>query len=211
MPVNILIVDDHLAVRSGLLHLLKHHFPNAAISAVDSAPAALQSAASLQPSLVVLDLSLPGRGGLEIIRQLKDLSPSTAILIYTMYPEDQFGIRTFRAGADGYLTKDQPEDVLVAALKLIFSGKRYISPALAESLANFALCPDTSDPRLILSDRELQILVLLAQGRTPTDIADELHLSVKTVSTYRARVLLKLNLDSNAALIRYALNAGLTT
>jgi two-component system, NarL family, invasion response regulator UvrY len=209
MPATFLIVDYHLAVRTGLVHLLHHHFPGAGIEAVDSAAEALFAVTSSRPSLVILDLSLPGRGGLEIIKHIKDASPATGVLIYTMYPEDQFGIRTLRAGADGYLTKDQPEETLVAALQLLLSGKRYISPALAEALANFAVSPES--PRLhdLLSDRELQILILLAKGHTPTAIAADLHLSVKTVSTYRARLLNKLNLDSNAALVRFALNAGL--
>jgi len=161
--------------------------------------------------LVILDLSLPGRGGLEVIKQMKDASPGSAILVYTMFPEEQFGVRALRAGADGYLTKDRPQDELVDAARRVSGGKRYITPALADSLAHYVAEPNVSNLHELLSDREFQILRLLASGKTPTAIGVELSLSIKTVSTYRSRILVKLNLTTTADLIRYAIKQELVS
>jgi DNA-binding NarL/FixJ family response regulator len=208
---RVLVVDDHFAVRNGLARSLEDSFPGIRVCTADSAQRSLDLLNSESWDLVILDLSLPGRGGLEVIRQMKDNSPSTGILVYTMYPEDQFGVRSLRAGADGYITKDRPEEELLEAARRIASGKRYISPALAESLANYVAEPATGNPHELLSDREFQILRLLASGKTPTDIGAGLNLSIKTVSTYRTRMLAKLNLNTTADLIRYALERKLVS
>jgi DNA-binding NarL/FixJ family response regulator len=190
--------------------MLRDSFPGIQVGAADSAQSSLDLLAAGNWDLVILDLSLPGRGGLEIIKQMKDTSPSSAILVYTMYPEEQFGVRALRAGADGYLTKDRPQEDLIEAARRIAAGKRYITPALAESLANYVSEPSAGSLHELLSDREFQILRLLSSGKTPTDIANELNLSIKTVSTYRTRILTKLNLSTTAELIRYAIEQKLS-
>jgi DNA-binding NarL/FixJ family response regulator len=207
---RVLGVDDHFAVRNGVAQMLRDTFPNIQVGTAESAQASLDLLASENWDLVILDLSLPGRGGLDIIKQMKDTSPGSAILVYTMYPEDQFGVRALRAGADGYLTKDRPQEDLIEAARRISNGKRYITPALAESLANYVSEPAAGSLHELLSDREFQILRLLASGKTPTDIANELNLSIKTVSTYRTRILTKLNLNTTAELIRYAIEQKLS-
>jgi two-component system, NarL family, invasion response regulator UvrY len=154
--------------------------------------------------VVLLDLSMPGRGGLESVRELKDLSPSTSILIYTAHPEDQLGVRALRAGADGFITKDRPPEELVKAVRRVLEGKRYISDTLAERMAEALAQPVPDEPHELLSDREYQILRMMGSGKSASEIAVQLNLSVKTVSTYRTRVLQKLNLQTTAELIRYA-------
>lgn len=206
MP-RILIVDDHFAIREGLAQMLSSQFPGAVLSAAGQAHEALQQLATGRLDIVILDLNLPGRGGLDVIRELKDASPTTGVLVYTVHPEDQFGVRTLRAGADGYVTKDQAASDVIEAIQRILQGRRYISPRLAECLANYVSTPE--QPHDLLSDREMQILRLLAEGRKPTEIAAELHLSIKTVSTYRTRILEKLKLSSSADIIRYAIRHNL--
>jgi DNA-binding NarL/FixJ family response regulator len=191
--------------------MLEDSFPDVHVQTVDSAQRSLDLIASESWDLVILDLSLPGRGGLEVLRQMKDASPSSGVLVYTMYPEEQFGVRCLRAGADGYITKDRPEEELVDAARRIASGRRYISPALAESLANYIAEPAGGNPHELLSDREFQILRLLATGKTATHISGELNLSIKTVSTYRTRMLAKLSLNTTADLIRYAIERDLAS
>lgn len=206
MP-RILIVDDHVAIREGLVQMLSSQFPGAFLSATGHAHEALQHLSTGRWDLVILDLNLPGRGGLDVIRELKDASPTTGVLVYTVHPEDQFGVRALRAGADGYVTKEQDANDLIEAIQRILQGRRYISPALAESLANYV--SGSTEPHELLSDREMQILRMLASGHKPTDIAAELHLSIKTVSTYRTRILEKLKLSSSADIIRYAIRHNL--
>ena len=208
---RVLVVDDHFAVRNGVAQMLRDVFPGIHVGAAETTQGALDLLASERWGLVILDLSLPGRGGLDVIKQMKDLSPGSAILVYTMFPEEQFGVRALRAGADGYLTKDRPQEELVDAARRIASGKRYITPALAETLALYVAEPTAGSLHQLLSDREFQILRLLASGKTPTDMGVELNLSIKTVSTYRSRILVKLNLNTTADLIRYAIEQKLVT
>ena len=185
--------------------MLSAAFPGSVFGAAGDAAEALRLVGSQNWDVAILDLNLPGRGGLELIRELKDAAPQMSILVYTVHPDEQFGVRALRAGADGYVTKDQPASSVIDAIRRIREGKRYIGPGLAESLANYvsgsgrAVSPD------LLSDREMQILRALASGQSPTSIAAALNLSVKTVSTYRGRILDKLNLQSNAGLVRFAL------
>jgi DNA-binding NarL/FixJ family response regulator len=202
---RILLIDDHVAIREGLSLMLSAAFPGSVFGAAGDAAEALRLVGSQGWDLAILDLNLPGRGGLDLIRELKDAAPQMSILVYTVHPDEQFGVRALRAGADGYVTKDQPASSVIDAIRRIREGKRYIGPGLAESLANYvsgsgrAVSPD------LLSDREMQILRALASGQSPTAIASALNLSVKTVSTYRGRILDKLNLQSNAGLVRFAL------
>jgi DNA-binding NarL/FixJ family response regulator len=154
---------------------------------------------------VVLDISLPGRSGLEVLSELKQERPSLPVLVHTMHAEDQFAVRALRAGAAGYLTKDSPPTELVKALRKIVAGGKYVGQSLAEKLAVNVDANIDRAPHETLSDREFQILRLLASGKTVSAIADELSLSVKTISTYRSRILGKMKMKNNAELMRYAL------
>ncbi|MBI5280252.1 MAG: response regulator transcription factor [Candidatus Solibacter usitatus] len=207
---HILVVDDHVAVREGIVRLLSSEFPEAAILAVADESAVLNAAGSEAYDIVVLDLSLPGRGGLELIRQLKDLAPQCALLVYTVHSEDQFGVRALRCGADGYLTKDRPAEELIEAVRCLAAGRRYITSRMADRLAEHVASPSGLAPHESLSDREFEVLACLAGGATPTEIANQLNLSIKTISTYRARLLEKLSLHSTGDLIRYAIEKGVS-
>ena len=202
---RVLLVDDHTMVRDGVLHLLTDEFPDIDVGCASTSEMALGMLAAQPWDLVVLDVSIPGRGGLDILRHIKQTHPACAVIIYTMHPEDQFGLRAMKYGADAYVTKDQPADVLLAAVHRVSQGKKYISEPLSQALAAAIAHPSTVEPINGLSDRELQVLRMLAAGKTPTAIAVELHLSIKTVSTYRTRVLDTLSLNTTGELIRYAL------
>jgi len=155
--------------------------------------------------LVLLDIAMPGRDGLEVLKELKKQRPKLAVLMLSMYPEEQYAIRALRSGASGYLTKESAPAELIAAIRKVSAGGKYISSSLAERIA-YKLGNHSDVPlHEQLSDREYQILIMLAKGRTLTEIADELALSVKTISTYRARLLLKMNMKSNAEVTRYAI------
>jgi two-component system invasion response regulator UvrY len=188
--------------------LFRDEFPGCAIGFATTYQEVMQQLGSGNWDILLLDLSMPGRG-LEVVVEMKDLSPLTRILIYTVHPEDQSGIRCLRAGADGFVTKDRPPEELLAAVNRLLSGRRYISESLAERMAASFGRPEERSVHELLSDRELQILSMLGMGKTATEIADELYLSVKTVSTYRKRVLEKLNLHTTADLIRYAIDQKL--
>src|SRR5947209_6077444 len=162
-----------------------------------------------RPDVVVMDLAMPGQGGLEVAHELKRLLPAVRILILTTHPEDHFAVRALRAGADGYMTKDTRPEVLVSAIRQLHSGHKYISPTLAEHIA-LSLSDRTGGlPHQRLSTRELETLLMIGAGKTVGQIARELNLSVKTVSTYRARVLEKMNLQNNAEIMRYVLEQDL--
>jgi DNA-binding NarL/FixJ family response regulator len=154
-------------------------------------------------------MSMPGPGGLDILREVRALRPSLAILILSMYPEEQFAVRLLKSGADGYLNKESAPDELVTAIRKVATGGKYVSAALAEKLALDLQTGGNALPHEALSDREFQVLRLIAAGRTASEIAAQLSLSVKTVSTYRSRLLTKMNMSTNADLMRYALDHGL--
>lgn len=202
---RILLIDDHVAIREGLSLMLSAAFPGSRFGTAGDAVQALKQVAENTWDVAILDLNLPGRGGLELIRELKDTAPCMGVLVYTVHPDEQFGVRALRAGADGYVTKDQPAADVVEAIRRIREGKRYIGPGLAESLADYVSGSGREASPDLLSDREMQILRALASGQSPTSIAQQLHLSIKTVSTYRSRILDKLRLQSTADLVRFAL------
>jgi DNA-binding NarL/FixJ family response regulator len=202
---RMLLIDDHVAVRRGLSDMLSAEIPDLQIGFADSETEALRQVSDSIWDGAILDLSLKSRGGLDMIPLLKDQQPQIRILIYTMYPESQFGVRALRAGADGYLTKDAEPEELIRAVKRILSGSRYIGPGLAEHLAETVASNETGPPHLLLSDREDQVLRGLAAGKSLTQIGEELNLSVKTISTYRARILEKPHIGNNSELVRYAI------
>ncbi len=203
--MRILLVDDHALVRGGLRRLLVEHHPGAIFGEAESAAGGLATALGSAWDLVILDLSLPGRGGLDVLKDLREARPKLPVIVMTMHAEEQYALRAFRAGAAGYLTKGAAEEDVLAAVERVIAGGKYVTPTLAEALAG-ALGGGARTAHEELSDREFQVLRMIAAGRSVKQIALELHLSEKTVSTYRTRVLEKLQLDSTAELIRYAIS-----
>jgi two-component system, NarL family, invasion response regulator UvrY len=208
MTTRILIVDDHAAVGRGVKEILTLEFALAKCEVVQTVPAALEKLQREAWDAAIVDLNLPGRGGLEVVQAIKEINRKIRILVYTMHAEEELGVRALMAGADGYLTKDRAPEDLASAVRQILSGSRYISPGLAHELAERVLA-GKQNAEDQLSNREHQILRAIAIGKTPTEIADDLALSIKTVSTYRSRILEKLQLKNTAELIRYAINKKL--
>lgn len=204
--INILLADDHPYLRRGLAQILTDAFPGAVIGEASDAPELLTLAEKQRWDVVVLDLTMPGRGGLDALHELKRLYPSLPVLVLSMHPEDQFAVRVLRAGGAGYLTKESVPQELVHAVRTIWNGGKYITPKAAELLAAHVQEHGDSEQPLhsSLSDREYQVFFLIASGKTLTDISNQLSLSVKTISTYRSRILAKLNVKTNADLARYA-------
>jgi two-component system invasion response regulator UvrY len=204
--INILLTDDHPYLRRGLIQILTDAFPGAVIGEASSVPDLLEQAHKHPWDVVVLDLTMPGRGGLEGLHELKRLFPNLPVLVLSVHPEDQFAVRVLRAGGAGYLTKESAPQELVQAIQAIWRGGKYITPRVAELLAAHVHHHINHDQPLhsTLSDREDQVFRLIASGRTMTEISDQLSLSIKTISTYRTRILEKLDLKTNADLARYA-------
>lgn len=203
--MKILIVDDHGIVRLGLKQILADEFPAAAFGEAGNTTEALQLAHQSSWDVVLLDINLPGRGGLEVLDEFKVLHPMLPILILSMNPEAEFAERAIKSGAAGYLTKQSAAEELIGAIRKVLAGGRYISSALAEQLAANLAGEANRRPHHQLSNRELQTLLLLAEGKSVKEIGAHLGLSGKTVSTYRSRVLEKLGLKSTVELARYAL------
>jgi DNA-binding NarL/FixJ family response regulator len=203
--IRVLIVDDHQIVREGLKQILSETTDIKVLAEGEKGYDALKQMETNQFDVVVLDISLPDENGLEILKKIKSRSTSTAVLILSIYSEEQYAIRALRAGAAGYLSKESASDELIEAIRKISRGRKYIPPRLAEKLAFELEFDTTRKPHEKLSDREFQVLCLLASGKTVTDISQELFLSDKTVSTYRTRILQKMNMKNNAQLIRYAI------
>lgn len=203
--MNILIADDHELIRRGLRGLLLDEYPAARIVEADSAARALEVIEGISCNLALVDINLPGRDGLELLRDLKRLYPSLAVLMVSAHTEEEFAIRALKLGAAGYVSKQSAVDVLVAAVKKVLAGGRHISPVVAERLARAAAEGWAGEPHENLSHRELQVLKKIAEGSSIKEIAAELALSEKTIATYRSRISEKLQLSSNVELTRYAL------
>jgi DNA-binding NarL/FixJ family response regulator len=208
---KILVADDHAIFRRGLKETLRSEFPKASFGEAKTADEAVEHIRQKDWDIVVLDISMPGRTGLEILREAKTLRPTMPILILSMYPEEQFARRALRAGASGYLTKESVPEELTEAVRKVLRGGRYVSVNLAERLASDLGRRSDAPLHERLSDREFQVLRMIASGLTVKAIAEKLEVSVKTVSTYRARVLLKTGLRSTADLVRYAVQSGLVS
>ena len=198
------MTDDHAVVRHGVKQILAEAFKNAVFGEARNAQEALEHIWREKWDVVVLDLSLPGRSGLELLREIRKSRPKLPVLILSMHPENEYAVRVLKRGAAGYLTKESAPEQLVGAVKKVLAGGRFISPALGERLAA-DLAFDGVQPQESLSDREFQVLRLIASGKTVGEIGKELSLSVKTVSTYRARILEKMGLRNNAEVMRYAM------
>lgn len=207
--IKILIADDHAIVRRGLKQILTETADMVVAGEAHNGQELLEKMRSDQWDVIVLDISMPGRGGLDILKQLKSERPKLPVLMLTIHPEDQYAVRVLRAGASGYLTKESAPDHLVEAIRKVARGGKYISPHLAERLA-FNLESISERPlHEALSDREFQVLRLIASGKTVKEIGEELSLSVKTISTYRSRILEKMKMKNNAEMTHYAIQQKL--
>jgi DNA-binding NarL/FixJ family response regulator len=203
--MKILLTDDHAVVRHGLKQILADEFKKATFGEARNAQEALNKIWKESWDVVVLDITMPGRSGLEVLREIKKSKPKLPVLVLSMHPEGQFAVRVLKRGASGYMTKESAPEELVGAIKKVLAGGRYVSPSLAEKLATYLSADGQKPPQEKLSDREFQVLRLIASGKIVSEIAKELSLSVKTISTYRSRILEKMGMKNNAELMHYAM------
>ena len=207
--LRILIADDHTVVRKGLKQILLEEYPTAHIEEVPDAEELISRVMSHDWDIVVSDLSMPGRSGLDALHQIKHSHPDLPVLILSIHPEEHYALRVLKAGASGYLSKDSAPDELVKAIQKVLLGKKYISSTVAEKLATTYSIDGDKHLHELLSDREFDVMKLLASGKSVSEIADSLSLSVTTVSTYRARIMNKMNLRTNSDLTKYAIENNL--
>lgn len=207
--MNLLIADDHALVRHGVIEIIRQGFPNAQFTECASAQEVLDQVWRGKWDVVILDLSMPGRSGLETLQEIKRTAPELPVLILSMHPEEQFAVRLLRAGAAGYVTKSCSSSDLLVALRKVVDGGRYLTLRVAELLAVNLRSEIPRHPHANLSDREFEVLLGIAAGKTVGDIAREFSLSVKTISTHRTRILRKMGMNSNAQLIHYAIRSRL--
>ena len=203
--LRILIADDHTVVRRGLRQILLDEFPNVEIAEVADAEELIKKVMTAKWDVVVSDLSMPGRSGLDALQQIKFSCPDLPVLILSIHPEEQYALRALKAGASGYLSKDTAPNELVKAVQKVLLGKKYISQAIAQKLASSFSSDAGLSLHDSLSDREFDVMKLLANGKSVSEIAEVLSLSATTVSTYRARLMVKMDLKSNADLTKYAI------
>jgi len=202
--IRVLIADDHALVRYGLRHVLERAAGFEVTGEAVDAASALQLARKEDAHVLVLDLSMPGRNGLDLIKQIREEKPTLRILVLTMHAEEQYAVRAFKAGASGYLTKESASAELVSAVAKVASGGAYVSAAMAERFALNLTAPVNPLSHQRLSDRELDVFKRIVAGQTLSEIAQELCVSAKTISTYKTRILEKMNMQHDAALVRYA-------
>lgn len=208
--MNILIADDFPIVRKGLIQLLREEYPLANIVEAGNSSEVFEKLKGLVWDFILLDISMPGRNGVDILKQLRAEGIKAPVLMLSMHPEEQYAIRVLKAGASGFLNKDSATEELITAIKRILTGRKYITSSLAEKLAEVGTEQSGKALHEMLSDREMQVLQLIASGRSVSEIGDELSLSVNTISTYRTRILEKLGLKNNAEITRYALDNRLS-
>ena len=203
--IRILVADDHRIVREGLKQILAENPDMVVTDEASNGQEVLAKVRKTECDVVLLDISMPGRSGLDILKQLKTEWPRLSVLVLSMYSEEQYAMRALRAGASGYMTKESAPDELIEAIRKVSTGRKYISPAVAEKLAFSLAADDERPPHENLSDREYQVMCMIASGKTIKTIADDLSLSVKTVSTYRSRILEKMKMKNNAELTHYSI------
>ncbi len=204
--IRILIADDHAIVRHGLKQIVEKSGEMRVVAEADCGIDALRKIREIECDVVLLDISMPDMSGIDVLKQIHAERPQLPVLILSIYSEDQYAMRLIKAGAAGYMTKESAPSEVVKALLRVAGGKKYITPTVAEILANDLGTAEEKLPHQILSDREYQIFLLLASAKTVSEIADTLALSVKTISTYRTRVLEKMQLNNNLELMRYAVD-----
>ncbi|HXA65938.1 MAG TPA: response regulator transcription factor [Bryobacteraceae bacterium] len=207
--IKVLIADDHAILRRGLKEILARELNDSIFGEAEDAQEVLARTQSLEWDLLILDISMPGRSGLDVLRDLRTLRPKLPVLVLSMHSEAQYGKRILRAGAAGFMNKASAPEELIKAVQKVLAGGRYVSPMLGERLALHLNDEVQRDVQETLSDREFEVLRMIALGKTIGQIAEELHLSVSTVSTYRARILEKMELTTNAEVMQYALRNNL--
>lgn len=203
--IKILIADDHALVRRGLKNILLEEFPSAIIEETVDAESLLAQLRIKEWDIIITDVSMPGRSALEALPEIKQMNPNIPVLVLSAHSEDQYALRVLKAGASGYLMKESADDELVIAVKRALLGKKYITPSIADKLASSFDCTTTKLPHEILSDREFEVFRLIASGKSVSEIGSILYLSPTTISTYRTRILAKMDLKTNAALVQYAI------
>lgn len=204
--INILIADDHALMRAGLKRILKDEPDLKVVAEASNGFEVIDAVKKEQIDFIVLDLTMPGKNGLEVIKELRQINKTILILILSMHPEDRFAVRALKSGASGYMTKESAPDELVNAIRKIISGRKYISPLLAEKLVSEFGDDSGKLPHEMLSDREHEVFIMIASGKKITEIAEILSLSAATVNTYRARIFDKMKIKSNVELTHYALS-----
>lgn len=207
--IKILIADDHAIVREGLKQILAETFDMVVGGEATNGQEVLEHVRREDWDLVLLDLAMPGKDGLETLKELKFEKPKLPVLVLSIYPEEQYAVRLLKAGAAGYLTKESAPEELIAAIRKVSQKGKYVSASLAEKLAFYLEAGAEKPLHEMLSDREYKVMLMIASGKTVTEIADEMFLSIKTVSTYRVRALIKMGMKNNAAFTYYALKHGL--
>ncbi|MCX8106324.1 MAG: response regulator transcription factor [Ignavibacterium album] len=206
---SVLLADDHKIVRHGLRRILEDEFTEALVSEASRDSEVFEQLEKSKFDIIILDISMPGKSGLEVLKDIKSMYPQIPVLILSMYPEEQFALRVMKSGAAGYVRKDSAPEELVDAVNDILSGKKYYSPAVMDLLSDNVKRGAKTELSEILSDREYEIFMLIAQGKTVSEIAEILSLSVKTVSTHRTHILEKTKLKNNADIVMYAVRNNL--
>lgn len=207
--IRVLVADDHAVVREGLKKIIAGRDDMAVVAEVCDGSELLESVREIACDVVVMDWTMPGPPALDLLRQLREARPHLPLLVLSIHPEEQYAVRTLAAGASGYVSKSAVPDKLVEAIRVVAKGERYVSAAVAQELASRVEQGAERPPHEMLSNREFEVVCMMASGKSSGDIADELFLSVKTISTFRSRILRKLGLRNTAAIIRYALDNGL--
>ena len=207
--IRILIADDHTVVRKGLRQILVEEFTNSVIDDVSNADDLIKKVILEKWDVVISDLTMPGKSGLEALQEIKKLQPELPVLILSIHPEEQYAIRVLKAGASGYLSKDTAPDELVNAVRRVLQGKKFITLSIAERIADSFHLDSEKLMHETLSNRELNVFKMIASGKSVSEIAESLSLSLTTVSTYRARIMGKMNMKNNASLTLYAIEHGL--
>ncbi len=205
--IKVLITDDHIVVRRGLKNILEECPEIKVTGEAGQGGELLAKIMHNDYDVILLDISLPGRNGLDLLKEIKKINPGIGVIMFSIHPEEQYAVRALKLGASGYLMKSTTPGELITAIKRVAQGRKYITSVLAETLA---LNINNKKPlHKTLSDRELEVMCLMAAGKSPSEIAEELSLSVKTISTYRKRILIKMNIKTTSEIIRYAIKAGL--
>lgn len=207
--VRIVIADDHAFLREGIKKTIQDEIDMKIVGEASNANDALDIIRELNPDVVIMDISMPGKSGLDVLKDLKTLKKKSRILILSMHPEDRFAIRALKAGASGYLTKESAPDELVKAIRTVLTGRKYVSKALAEKLVDILSEDSDKMPHEQLSDREYEVFIKISSGKKAVEIAAQLSISIHTVNTYRARILEKLSMNSNVELTQYAMHNNL--
>lgn len=206
---KILVIDDHAVVRQGVRYILQNEFQEIEFGEAGNVEEGLKKAVEQNWDLVILDIKLQGKSGFDLLIEMKYKYPQLPVFVLSMYPEEQYAIRMLKLGACGYMNKENAPEELARAVKRVLAGKKYVSPALAEKLVFNYISDNENPPHESLSNREFQVMLMIASGKSVTEISEKLHLNVKTISTYRSRILEKMKMNTNAELTNYALKQQL--